>query len=98
MTTPSGRISNEPEERKKKKEKKMPFIVATFVSACSPRAAHTLGSDQQHFFQLLMVKFKLSCQNRESSTKAKAMTSFCVSKSTLNYVNSTLEYFLLFPN
>ena len=35
MTTPSGRISNEPEERRKKerkkKEKKMPFIVATYV-------------------------------------------------------------------
>jgi hypothetical protein len=35
MTTPSGRISNEPEERRKKKEeeKKMPFIVADYVYA-----------------------------------------------------------------
>ena len=30
MTAPSGRISNEP-ERKKREEKKMPFIVATYV-------------------------------------------------------------------
>jgi hypothetical protein len=33
MTSPSGRISNEPEERKR--EKKMPFIVATYVYASS---------------------------------------------------------------
>ena len=45
MTTPSGRISNEL-ERERKREKKMPFIVATYVSACSPRAAHALRSDQ----------------------------------------------------
>jgi hypothetical protein len=32
MTTPSGRISNEPEERRGEKEK-MPFIVATYVYA-----------------------------------------------------------------
>jgi hypothetical protein len=31
-TTPSGRISNKPEERE---EKKMPFIVATYVYASS---------------------------------------------------------------
>ena len=31
MTTPSGRLSNEPGE----KEKKMPFIVATYVHASS---------------------------------------------------------------
>jgi hypothetical protein len=34
MTTPSGRISNEPEERGER-EKKMPFIVATYVYASS---------------------------------------------------------------
>ena len=34
MTTPSGRISNEPEERKKEREK-LPFIVATYVYASS---------------------------------------------------------------
>ena len=34
MTTPSGRISNEPEEREKEREK-MPFIVATYVYASS---------------------------------------------------------------
>ena len=32
MTTPSGRINNEPEEERKRE--KMPFIVATYVSAC----------------------------------------------------------------
>ena len=38
MTTPSGRISNEPEEREREKERKrekMPFIVATYVYASS---------------------------------------------------------------
>ena len=30
----------------KKEEKKMPFIVATYVYACSLRAAHALRSDQ----------------------------------------------------
>jgi hypothetical protein len=30
----------------KKREQKMPFIVATYVSACSPRAAYALRSDQ----------------------------------------------------
>ena len=36
MTTPSGRISNEPGEKKRKREeKKMPFIVATYVYASS---------------------------------------------------------------
>ena len=34
LWTPSGRISNEL-ERKKKKEKKMPFIVANYVYASS---------------------------------------------------------------
>jgi hypothetical protein len=34
-TIPSGRISNEPVEKKKKREKKMPFIVATYVYASS---------------------------------------------------------------
>ena len=29
-----------------REEKKMPFIVATYVYACSPRAAHALRSDQ----------------------------------------------------
>ena len=34
--TPSGRISNEPEERRREREeKKMPFIVATYVYASS---------------------------------------------------------------
>ena len=32
--------------REREKRKKMPFIVATYVSSCSPRAAHTLRSDQ----------------------------------------------------
>ena len=35
MTTPSGRISNEPEEREREEEKKMPFIVATYVYGSS---------------------------------------------------------------
>ena len=38
MTTPSGRISNEPEERKKdrkRKEQTITFIVATYVYASS---------------------------------------------------------------
>ena len=38
MTTPSGRISNEPEERereRKREREKMPFIVATYVYASS---------------------------------------------------------------
>ena len=34
-TTPSGRISNEPEERRKKEREKMPFIVANYVYASS---------------------------------------------------------------
>ena len=38
MTTPSGRISNEPEEEEEEREReeeKMPFIVATYVYASS---------------------------------------------------------------
>ena len=35
MTTPSGRISNEPEERKREEEKKIPLIVGTYVYASS---------------------------------------------------------------
>ena len=38
-----------PEERDKERERereKMPFIVATHVYACSPRAAYALRSDQ----------------------------------------------------
>jgi hypothetical protein len=44
------------QERKKKEEKKMPFIVATYVYACSPRAAQTLRLDQfdeLHFLSFL---------------------------------------------
>jgi hypothetical protein len=33
-------------EERESEEKKMPFIVATYVYACSPRAAHALCSDQ----------------------------------------------------
>jgi hypothetical protein len=42
-TIPCGRISNEPEERKRerKRRKKMPFIVANYISAYS-QGAHTL--------------------------------------------------------
>ena len=32
--------------KRREEEKKMPFIVATYVYACSPRAAHALRSDQ----------------------------------------------------
>ena len=47
MTTPSRRISNELEERKRERERKnIPFIVATYVCACSPRAAHALRLHQ----------------------------------------------------
>jgi hypothetical protein len=35
MTIPSVRISNEPEEERQRERKKMPFIVATYVSASS---------------------------------------------------------------
>ena len=35
-----------PEIRERKKEKEMPFIVATYISACTPKAAHALRSDQ----------------------------------------------------
>ena len=38
MTTPYGRISNEPEEERKRE--KMPFIVATYVYASS-QGQHT---------------------------------------------------------
>ena len=34
---------------REEREKKMPFIVATYVYACSPRAAHGLRSDQNMF-------------------------------------------------
>jgi hypothetical protein len=33
--------------RKKREERKIPFIVATYVSACSQRAVHALCSDQK---------------------------------------------------
>ena len=36
----------ERESEREREEKKMPFIVATYVYACSPRAAHALRSDQ----------------------------------------------------
>ena len=38
-------------KKERKKERKMPFVVATYVYACSPRAAHALRSDQNsgHF-------------------------------------------------
>ena len=42
MITLSWRLS------RKLREKKTPLIVATYVSACSPRAAYTLRSDQDH--------------------------------------------------
>ena len=35
--------------KRREEEKKMPFIVATYVYACSPRAAHALRSDQKYF-------------------------------------------------
>ena len=39
-------MSPERKKEREKEKKKMPFIVATYVYACSPRAAHTLRSDQ----------------------------------------------------
>ena len=33
-------------------ERKMPFIVATYVSACSPRSGHILHMDQKHVLYL----------------------------------------------
>jgi hypothetical protein len=44
------RMSNEL-ERREKKEKEMPFIVATSVCACIPRAAQALRSDQWNHFK-----------------------------------------------
>ena len=34
-------------KKEREKEKQMPFIMATYASACSPRAAHELRSDQK---------------------------------------------------
>ena len=40
-------MSNEPGRKKEKGEReKMPFIVSTYVSTFTPRAAHALRSDQ----------------------------------------------------
>ena len=36
-------------KREEREREKMPFIVATYVSDCSPRAAHALPSDQYWF-------------------------------------------------
>ena len=50
MTTPSGRISNEPEERKKERErerKRKNAIYSGHLRLCQqPRAAHALRLDQ----------------------------------------------------
>ena len=51
MTTPSGRISNEPEERKKEREReeeeRKNAIYSGHLRLCQqPRAAHALRSDQ----------------------------------------------------
>ena len=45
--------------RNEREEKKMPSIVATYVSAFSPRAAHALRSDQ--LFQMQLTILKLCC-------------------------------------
>ena len=39
-------MSRKKREEREKEREKMPFIVATYVYACSPRAAHALRSDQ----------------------------------------------------
>ena len=38
------------EREKDRKKEKMPFIVATYVYACSPRAVHALRSDPLNAF------------------------------------------------
>ena len=43
-------------------------------------------------------KVELGCRNRAALTNARVMTPFGLSKSTLNYVYCTLEYYLLFLN
>ena len=43
-----GELAMSPEEREKEEREKMPFIVATYVYACSPKAAHALRSDQKY--------------------------------------------------
>ena len=54
-TTTSGRMSNELEERKREKEKKMPFIVATYVYASSNgQRTHSARTN------ILMMVFKMS--------------------------------------
>ena len=62
MTTPSGRISNEPEEREKERERereKMPFMVATYFCQ-QPIAAHALRSDQnEHDLKKHITNFTL---------------------------------------
>ena len=46
-----GELAMSRKKERGEREKKMPFIVATYVSACSPRAAYALRSDQ--FFKLM---------------------------------------------
>ena len=53
--------------REREKRKKMPFIVATYVSSCSPRAAHALRLDQKmslmHLIQEQLLRWPV-CQRR----------------------------------
>ena len=58
-TIPSVRISNELEEGERE-EKKMPFIGATYVSACSPRAAQALRLDQNYVYCVAKEYTKLT--------------------------------------
>jgi hypothetical protein len=41
-----GELAMSRKRERKRRREKMPFIVATYVYACSPRAVHTLCSDQ----------------------------------------------------
>ena len=41
-----GELAMSQKRRRREEENKMPFIVATYVYACSPRAAHALRLDQ----------------------------------------------------
>ena len=54
---PSGRISNEPEEERKKREREKNAIYSGHLRLCQqPRAAHALRSDQFVSFLALISK------------------------------------------
>ena len=85
MTTPSGRISNEPEEERKK-EKRKNAIYSGHLRLCQqPREAHALRSDQNIevlseypiFVSLFLLQLCQIQYNAKTKHNKKIITSSC---------------------